>query len=104
MEVSGVVDLATREALNALLDDWRAKLHVLRCRADQLLSQPSDADLDRIDSQGFLRTALHRLRSLASDEKQTGEQRDLARRALEILYAEHLRTPGGDVGGAEVRR
>lgn len=104
LEVSGVVDLATREALDALLADWRAKLHVLRCRTDQLLSQPSDADLDRIDSQGFLRTALNRLRSLASDEKQTSDQRDLARRALEILYAEHLRAQGGDVGGAEVRR
>ncbi len=100
LEISGVVDLATREALNTLLDEWRATLHVLRCRTDQLLSQPSEADLDRIASQGFLHTALVRLRSQASDEKQSGEARDLARRALEILYAEHMRTSRG----SEVRR
>lgn len=100
LEVSGVVDLATREALEELLEQWRAKLHVLRCRTDQLLSQPSDADLDAIDSQGFLHTAVVRLRNQASDERQSGEARDVARRAIEILYAEHMRKSRG----AEVRR
>ncbi len=100
LDVTGVVDLATREALEVLLEDWRAKLHVLRCRTDQLLSQPSEADLDRIATQGFLHTALVRLRSLASDDKHSGEERDKARLALEILYAEHVRGSRG----AEVRR
>jgi hypothetical protein len=91
LDLFGTVDLGTRQALDLMLEEWRARLHVLRCNTDKLVSQPSDEDLDRIDNQGFIRTAVGRLRSISGDGQQSNEQRDQARLALQILYAEHVR-------------
>lgn len=118
LEVSGAIDLATREAFDGLVADWRARLHVLRCNTDKLVAQPSEDDLDRIDSQGFIRTAVRKLRSIAAggmdgDDPQgstagrpSDEDRERARLALQILYAEHMRlrgTSGAGTGGGEGR-
>lgn len=109
LEVSGVVDLATRQALDQLLEDWRARFHVLRLRLDGLLAQPSDADLESIDTRGFVGTAVQLLRQQAGDERLGLADRERARRALEILYAEHVRLrsaatpPGHSTVGKEVR-
>lgn len=89
LDLVGAVDLATREALDRLLDEWRARFHVLRVSMDQLVAMPSDDDLDHIDTMGFIRAAVNRLRGLAADASNT--QRDPARLALQILYTEHVR-------------
>jgi hypothetical protein len=89
LELVGAVDLATREALDRLLDEWRARFHVLRVSMDQLVAMPTDDDLDHIDTMGFIRAAVNRLRGLAADASNT--QRDPARLALQILYTEHVR-------------
>lgn len=89
LELRGTVDLATREALDRLLDEWRARFHVLRVSYEKLVAMPSDDDLDRIDTMGFIRTAVNRLRGLASDFE--SDKRDAARLALQILYSEHVR-------------
>ena len=89
LTVSGTVDLALREALCRFLDEWRARFHLLRLSMSQLVAIPSDDDLDRIDTLGFIRTAVNQLRGLAGDS--SNPQRDSARLALQILYTEHVR-------------
>jgi hypothetical protein len=89
LELAGTVDLSTREALERLIEEWRARFHVLRVSYDKLIAMPSDDDLDRIDTMGFIRTAVNRLRGLATDP--ASGQRDPARLALQLLYAEHVR-------------
>jgi DNA repair exonuclease SbcCD nuclease subunit len=89
LELFGTVDLATREACDRLIADWRARFHVLRVFTEKLVAMPSDEDLDQIDTVGFIRTAVNRLREMTLSG--SSEQHDAARLALQILYAEHMR-------------
>ena len=92
LTLSGAVDLATRAKLHRQLEDWSALLHYLDIRDQSLLDMPSEDDLDRIDRGGFVRTALEQLQSCARNE--ADPERDIAMRALVLLYETHVGTAG----------
>ncbi len=92
LTLSGTVDLATRARLRDRLERRGALLHYLDVRQDGLLDEPSDDDLDHIDKGGFVRTAMERLRSRASDE--ADPDRAVAAMALARLYETHVGTGG----------
>lgn len=89
LRLDGAIDLATRVALDARLQQWRARLRCLEVNDTDLVAEPSEDDLDRIDGGGFVRTAVERLRARAHDT--TNTDRDWARLALQILYVEHVK-------------
>ena len=93
LTLDGAVDLATRKRLFDRLDDWEARLHHLDIRKDDLLAEPSEDDLDRIDRGGFVREAVERLRVSARDERDP-DRATVARAALIRLYETHV-GPGG---------
>lgn len=88
----GAVDFATRQTLEDEFERHKARFHVLRLDADELVATPSNDDLDRIDSIGFIRSAIDELRTTADDP--ANPDRDVARAALQRLYLEHLRLGG----------
>jgi len=89
LTVRGTVDLATRRRVEDLIDRHRARCHVLRVNDDELVAAPSDQDLDRIDTMGFVRSAIEELRAKANNPSDSENQ--IARAALQKLYLEHLR-------------
>lgn len=92
LRLEGTVDLATRRTLQERIDVWRGRLLGLDVDDSGLIAEPSEDDLDRIDQDGFVRTAVDRLRARAADG--ADPERDLARLALQILYLEHVRGRG----------
>ena len=89
LQLDGAVDFATRIALDDVLQRWRALFRFLDVSDADLVDEPSEDDLDRIDRGGFVRTAVEWLRARA-DDPGDGD-RDLARLALQILYVEHVK-------------
>lgn len=89
LTVRGTVDLATRRLVEELIDHHRARCHVLRTNDEELVAIPSDQDLDRIDTMGFVRAAIEELRVKANDPSDSESQ--IARASLQKLYLEHLR-------------
>jgi hypothetical protein len=89
LRLEGAVDLATRMALDHVLEQWRAQLRYLDVSEAGLIAEPSEDDLDRIDRGGFVRTAVDRLRARADDPGDSDG--DAARLALQILYVEHVK-------------
>jgi hypothetical protein len=89
LTVRGTVDLATRRLVEELIDRHRARCHVLRTNDDELVGVPSDQDLDRIDTMGFVRAAIEELRTKSNNPSDSESQ--VARAALQKLYLEHLR-------------
>lgn len=84
LRIQGTIDLATRAAMEEALADLRARtLHVI-AEDDQVVVEPSDDDLDSIDTAGFVRAAMERLREI-----EQGAQGIVARRALGLLYGLH---------------
>lgn len=89
LRLDGAVDFATRTALDDVLQRWRASCRFLDVSDADLIDEPSEDDLDRIDHGGFVRTAVEWLRARANDPRDSG--RDVARLALRILYLEHVK-------------
>jgi DNA repair exonuclease SbcCD nuclease subunit len=89
LTVRGIVDLATRRLVEELINRHRARCHVLRTDDDELVGVPSDQELDRIDTMGFVRAAIDELRIKANNASDSESQ--VARVALQKLYLEHLR-------------
>jgi DNA repair exonuclease SbcCD nuclease subunit len=87
--IRGAVDLATRRQVEEILERHRARFHILKVDDDQLVATPSDQDLDRIDTMGFVRAAIDELRAKADNPSDIECQ--VAREALQRLYLEHLR-------------
>ncbi|MGQ0595097.1 MAG: hypothetical protein ACT4QB_21410 [Gammaproteobacteria bacterium] len=54
-----------------------------------LIVEPTEDDLDTIDTAGFVRVAMDRLR-----EKLQGPEAEVARRSLALLYGLHYRSGG----------
>lgn len=89
LKLEGVVDLATRQQVENVIDRHRAQCHYLRVDDDELVAVPSDADLDRIDTMGFVRSAIDQLKAKAGDPGD--HESAIARAALQKLYLEHIR-------------
>lgn len=70
-----------------------AALCVLRIDDKALLPQPSREDLERIDAGGFVRSAADQLAAMSADPAEP--QRELAALALQRLYVEYQKLPGG---------
>ncbi len=87
LTLEGAVDLATQLAVSETLEDLKARVHHLRVDDDLLIAEPSDDDLDRIDTIGFVRSAIDSLRTQAADTADA--DREAARLALQMLYMEH---------------
>lgn len=91
LELTGTVNLATRQTLDALLDGWRARLHFLDVDDTALLARAGLDDIVELIAElgatGFVRDAI---KTLVSIEATAGhpDQAD-AGRALQILYLEH---------------
>ena len=89
LKVEGVVTLALREQLREKLEEWEARLRYLEADDRELIAEPSEDDLDRIDRDGFVRTAVESLSERAADPDDP--EREIAKAALLRLYQEHVR-------------
>lgn len=87
LKLEGTTDLATRVAVAEELEDIRSRVFYLEAHESGLTLQPTQDDLDAIDTAGFVRIAMNRLR-----EKLGGPEADNARRALALLYGLHHRS------------
>jgi DNA repair exonuclease SbcCD nuclease subunit len=92
LTLQGAIDLRTRLAVNRMLEELTAQVLHLGVDDSLLIAAPSDDDLDRIDTRGFVRTAIERLRDQANDP--ANGERDTARLALQLLYLEHRKQGG----------
>lgn len=90
LALRGAVNLATRRQIEEILQRHRARFHVLKIEDRELVATPSDQDLDRIDTMGFVRVAIEKLRNKANNPSDS--ESEIARAALQKLYVEHLRT------------
>lgn len=63
--LDGALTLAGRDSLDSLLADYAERLAYLRCDPSNVLAQPTDADLAAMSGEGFVTTALGRLRDSA---------------------------------------
>ncbi len=89
LKLEGVVTLALREQLREKLEEWEARLRYLETDDGELIAEPSDDDLDRIDRGGFVRTAVEQLLTQAADP---GTPKGaIAKEAVRRLYQEHVR-------------
>ena len=89
LDLEGTVDLATRMAVSEKLDDLSARVLHLKENDAGLVVEPTEDDLDAIDTAGFVRVAMNWLR-----EKLHGPDATTARRALALLYGLHHRGGG----------
>ena len=89
LKLEGVVTLALRGQLDETLAAWEAELRYLKADDRDLIAEPSEDDLDRIDRGGFVRTAVEQLRTQAADPD--NPEREIADAALLRLYQEHVR-------------
>jgi DNA repair exonuclease SbcCD nuclease subunit len=89
LDLKGTIDLATRAAVGEVIADFRARVFHLEVDEAGLTAEPTEDDLDGIDTAGFVRGAIDRLR-----EKPEGLDANTARRALALLYGIHRQTAG----------
>jgi len=87
LKLTGTVDLATRQALDTLLDEWRARLHFLDVDDAALLARAGPDDIAELGATGFVRDAIETLVGIESDAGHP-DHAD-AGRALQLLYREH---------------
>ena len=88
MTLRGAVDLGTRQQLEELLDNWRARLHFLKVDDSSLLAQPSEQDIAELSATGFVKDAIEALVTIENNSEHP-EHED-AVRALQILYFEQM--------------
>ncbi len=88
LHLSGSVSLAERRRLEVALSAWDARLHHLEVDDTDLRDEPTPDDLDAIDTTGFVRLAVDRLRAKALDP--ADPEREEARMALRMVYLDHL--------------
>jgi DNA repair exonuclease SbcCD nuclease subunit len=87
LRLQGTIDLATNLAVDDVLSDLRARVFYLEDDDTGLTPEPTEDDLDSIDTRGFVRDAMNRLR-------QRGPEAAVARRALALLYGLHHQDRG----------
>ncbi len=87
LTLSGTITLAERQRLGETIERWSARLHHLAIDDTALRDEPTDDDLDAIDTAGFVRLAVDRLRAKARDPADPEAQ--AARMALRMVYLDH---------------
>lgn len=88
LRIRGIISLAERHRLDRDLEPWRARLHHLDVDDTELRDEPTADDLDAIDTAGFVRVAVERLKAKAADPQDP--ERDAARVALRLVYLDHV--------------
>jgi DNA repair exonuclease SbcCD nuclease subunit len=88
ISLTGAISLADRNAVEQELARVQAACQVLRGHYDQLLEEPTEADLDDLGRHGFIATVVSRLRMLEANHG--GADSTYARGALRRLYVEHV--------------
>ena len=88
MRLTGSVSLAERQKLKREIGRWKARFHHLDVDDGDLLDEPTPDDLDAIDTAGFVRLAVERLKLQAGDPRDP--DRDVARVALRMIYFDHV--------------
>ncbi|TNC72194.1 metallophosphoesterase family protein [Rubellimicrobium roseum] len=91
--LKGSVSLSERDRLERALALWEARLHHLDADLGGLVDDPSADDLDALDTAGFVRLAVERLRARAQDP--ADPEAAAARMALRMIYLDHLRGAEG---------
>ena len=89
LHLKGSLSLAERHRLEAELARWEARVHHLEVDMAALLDDPTPDDLDALDTSGFVRLAVERLKARAQDP--ADPERESARTALRMIYLDHLR-------------
>lgn len=90
LTLQGALSLTLRHRLDTLLNHWSPRLHVLKVNDQALHPEATAADLDQIDSSGFLQEAIAHLRQMQDDPHHP--DRPHAATALQRLYTEYLAT------------
>jgi DNA repair exonuclease SbcCD nuclease subunit len=90
LKASGMTDLSTATRLEEALDAIRARVHVLEADLAGLRLEPSAADLESMQIDGFLQEVVGELRKL-SDDPELGA---VANEALKQLFDALRRTAG----------
>ena len=88
LALAGTIGLAERRRLGRELKGWDARFHHLDVDDDRLLDEPTSDDLDAVDTTGFVRLAMERLKALAGDAANPQAAAD-ARMALRMMYLDH---------------
>jgi DNA repair exonuclease SbcCD nuclease subunit len=83
----GSISLAERRRLEGEIKTWEARLHHLDVDDSGVIDEPTADDLDALDTGGFVRIAVERLREKAAG---AGDEADVARMALRMMYLDHL--------------
>jgi hypothetical protein len=88
LTLRGIISLAERHRLDRELKAFGARVHHLDVDDSGLVDEPTADDLDAIDTVGFVRLAVERLRAKAHDPGDRDCQ--AARTALRMIYFDHL--------------
>ncbi|MEX2480464.1 MAG: DNA repair exonuclease [Gammaproteobacteria bacterium] len=89
LRLRGAISLAERHNLTEALADWRNRLHHLEVDDFELFEDPTADDLDALDTGGFVRLAVDRLKAKAADA--ADPQAAAARVALRMMYLDHMK-------------
>ena len=88
LTLKGGISLAERYQLGIELEKWRNRFHHLDVDDVGLFEEPTDDDLDALDSSGFVRLAVERLKAQAAND--ADPQAAAARVALRMMYVDHM--------------
>jgi hypothetical protein len=88
LTLTGAVDLGTQSAIDDLLAQWKSRFLWIVDHCEDLVAQPTQADLDRIDAAGFVRAAIDQLQTLQNNP--SNQDAALANTALHILYQTYV--------------
>lgn len=88
LDLAGTIGLSERRRLEREIKSWEARFHHLEVDDTRLHDEPTSDDLDAVDTSGFVRLAMERLRAIAADPAHP-ESAD-ARIALRMMYLDHF--------------
>ncbi|HAU0120889.1 TPA: DNA repair exonuclease [Legionella pneumophila] len=94
LSLNGNLSLDNRQELDQLLDSWKAKFAMLDINDTNLKLNPTEEDLQELQSMGFLNNTMKEL--LAIRENESHEQHVYADRAIQMLWQELQSNKGVD--------
>lgn len=99
LTLDGQIDLAGQRRLEETLGQAEAKVRSLEVDRSELRLQPTQADIDALQADGYLAEVIEELRQALGDDEQT-DAASVAREALAILCGVLDRTAPADPGPA----